>query len=71
MIVDFGLSKLQVTIMRLEHGLFKTLASATEEIGGRDIDSRLVEFCLNKIKEEFPDFNPNKIAKNKIREAAI
>lgn len=58
-VYDLGGGTLDVSLLRLEDGLFEVLGSAgNTHLGGADFDNRIVGYCLNVFKDE------NKIDEN-------
>jgi molecular chaperone DnaK len=72
MVFDLGGGTLDVTIMEMGGGVFEVKATAGDtQLGGTDMDNALVDYIVNKFKEETGiDLRNDKMAMARVREAA-
>ncbi|MBI5133448.1 MAG: molecular chaperone DnaK [Thaumarchaeota archaeon] len=72
MVFDFGGGTLDVTIMELGGGVFEVKSTSGDtQLGGTDMDNVLIDYVVNKFKEESGiDLNNDRTAMTRIREAA-
>ena len=68
-VIDFGGGTLDVSILSIFDGVFEVLATEGDShLGGEDIDNRLVNYCINKFKEEtYIDISNNKKAIRRLK----
>ena len=52
LVFSMGSSELNISIVKLKNSLFKIISNSHYLFGGDDIDNELVNFCLEKFKEE-------------------
>ena len=71
MVFDLGGGTLDVTIMEIGEGVFEVLSTSGDtQLGGRDMDERLMEFVLEKFKQESGiDLRRDTMAMQRLREA--
>jgi len=71
MVFDFGGGTLDVTIMEMGGGVFEVKSTSGDtQLGGTDMDNALVDYVLNKFREESGiDLRSDKTAITRIREA--
>jgi heat shock protein 1/8 len=62
LVLDLGGSSLNVSIVNLVRGVFQVMGTACDpHLGGRDFDSRLVDYAINEIKAQHGrDFSDDK-----------
>ncbi|RWS21390.1 70 kDa heat shock protein-like protein [Leptotrombidium deliense] len=54
LIIDFGASKLDVSLIEIEDFVIKDLTTVSHtDLGGVDFDERLIQLCITKISNEF------------------
>ncbi len=72
LVFDFGGGTLDVTIMEFGGGVFEVKATSGDtQLGGRDMDEAIINYILQKFKEETNiDLSKDPVAMNRIREAA-
>lgn len=72
LVFDFGGGTLDVTIMEFGGGVFEVKATSGDtQLGGRDMDDAIVNYIVQKFKEETNiDLTKDPAAMNRIREAA-
>ncbi|MGH9910499.1 MAG: molecular chaperone DnaK, partial [Nitrososphaerales archaeon] len=72
MVFDFGGGTLDVTIMELGGGVFEVKSTSGDtQLGGTDMDNVLIDYVVNKFKEESGiDLSNDRTAMTRIREAA-
>ena len=72
LIYDFGGGTLDVTIMEFGNGVFEVKSTSGDtQLGGTDMDNKIVEFLLNEIKEKHKiDISKDQQAMQRIKEAA-
>ena len=72
MIFDFGGGTLDVTILKIQNGVFTTLATAGDcHLGGQDIDNALVEHFFEQLEaKEGEDFRGNMKVRAKLKAQA-
>ncbi len=72
MVFDLGGGTLDVTIMEMGGGVFEVKATSGDtQLGGTDMDNALVEYIVNKFKEETGiDLRNDRMAMARVREAA-
>ena len=57
LVFDFGAGTLDVSIINYGQKVFEVLATAGDDkLGGDDFDQKIIEFLLEKIKQQFPSF---------------
>ena len=60
MTFDFGDSKLAVAIVKISnHGIETVAIDGDMNLGGRDCDEALMEFCLKEYIKEYKEENDN------------
>ncbi len=71
MVFDFGGGTLDVTIMEMGGGVFEVKSTSGDtQLGGTDMDNTLVDYVLNKFREETGiDLKSDKTGVTRIREA--
>ena len=71
MVFDFGGGTLDVTIMEMGGGVFEVKSTSGDtQLGGTDMDNTLVDYVLNKFKEDTGiDLRSDKTAVTRVREA--
>lgn len=71
MVFDLGGGTLDVTIMEIGEGVFEVRSTSGDTLlGGRDMDERLMEFVLDKFKQESGvDLRKDSMAMQRLREA--
>jgi len=71
LIFDFGSGTYDVSLINIDHGTFKVLATAgNTHLGGNDFDHCLIDHCINEFKNEHKiDISKNPKAMNRLREA--
>ncbi len=71
MVFDFGGGTLDVTIMEMGGGVFEVKSTSGDtQLGGTDMDNTLVDYILNKFREDSGiDLRSDKTAITRIREA--
>ena len=71
MVFDFGGGTLDVTIMEIGEGVFEVKSTSGDtELGGRDMDERLMDHVIDKFREESGvDLRQDKMAMQRLREA--
>jgi molecular chaperone DnaK len=71
MVFDLGGGTLDVTIMEIGEGVFEVLSTSGDtQLGGRDMDERLMNFVLEKYKQESGiDLRRDSMAIQRLREA--
>ncbi len=71
MVFDLGGGTLDVTIMEIGEGVFEVLSTSGDtQLGGRDMDERLMEFVLEKFRQESGvDLRKDSMAMQRLREA--
>ncbi|RMF31670.1 MAG: molecular chaperone DnaK [Candidatus Nitrosothermus koennekii] len=72
MVFDFGGGTLDVTIMEMGGGVFEVKSTSGDtQLGGQDMDNALIDYIVNKFKEEKGiDLREDKNAMVRVREAA-
>ncbi len=72
MVFDLGGGTLDVTIMEMGGGVFEVKATSGDtQLGGTDMDNSLVDYILNRFKEETGiDLRNDRTAMTRVREAA-
>ena len=71
MVFDLGGGTLDVTIMEIGEGVFEVRSTSGDtQLGGRDMDERLMDFVLEKFKSESGiDLRKDSMAMQRLREA--
>lgn len=71
MVFDLGGGTLDVTIMEIGEGVFEVKSTSGDtQLGGRDMDERLMEYVLEKFKQESGiDLRRDSMAMQRLREA--
>lgn len=71
MVFDLGGGTLDVTIMEIGEGVFEVRSTSGDtQLGGRDMDERLMEFVLEKFRQESGvDLRKDSMAMQRLREA--
>jgi len=71
MVFDLGGGTLDVTIMEIGEGVFEVRSTSGDtQLGGRDMDERLMEFVLEKFKQDSGvDLRKDSMAMQRLREA--
>lgn len=71
MVFDLGGGTLDVTIMEIGEGVFEVLSTSGDtQLGGRDMDERLMEYVLEKFRQESSvDLRKDSMAMQRLREA--
>jgi len=71
MVFDLGGGTLDVTIMEIGEGVFEVRSTSGDtQLGGRDMDERLIEFVLEKFRQESGiDLRRDSMAMQRLREA--
>lgn len=71
MVFDLGGGTLDVTIMEIGEGVFEVLSTSGDtQLGGRDMDERLMEFVLERFRQESgADLRKDSMAMQRLREA--
>ena len=72
LVFDLGGGTFDVSIMQLGNGIFEVIStSGNNQLGGDDFDAVIVDWLVNKFKEEEGiDLNTDKMAIQRLREAA-
>lgn len=72
LVFDLGGGTFDVSIMQLGNGIFEVIStSGNNQLGGDDFDAVIVDWLVNKFKEEEGiDLNTDKMATQRLREAA-
>jgi len=72
LVFDLGGGTLDVTIMEFGGGVFEVKATSGDtQLGGRDMDEAIINYVLQKFKDETGiDLSKDPVAMNRIREAA-
>lgn len=72
MVFDLGGGTLDVTIMEMGGGVFEVRATSGDtQLGGTDMDNALIDYIVNKFKEDTGiDLRNDKMAMTRVREAA-
>ncbi|RLE46902.1 molecular chaperone DnaK [Candidatus Woesearchaeota archaeon] len=72
LVFDFGGGTLDVTIMEFGDGVFEVKSTSGDtQLGGTDMDNALINFIVNKFKDETGiDLNEDTTAMQRVREAA-
>ncbi len=72
MVFDLGGGTLDVTIMEIGEGVFEVRSTSGDtQLGGRDMDERLMDYILEKFKQESGvDLRKDSMAMQRLREAA-
>ncbi|MEM2909578.1 MAG: molecular chaperone DnaK [Nitrososphaerota archaeon] len=72
MVFDFGGGTLDVTILEFGGGVFEVRATSGDtQLGGTDMDRVLVDYIVNKFKQDTGiDLTRDQMAMNRVREAA-
>jgi molecular chaperone DnaK len=72
LVFDFGGGTLDVTVMDMDKGVFKVLATSGDtQLGGTDMDNVLVEYVVEEFKKESGiDLRKDNMAMQRVREAA-
>jgi molecular chaperone DnaK (HSP70) len=53
-VYDFGGGTLDVSLLKIDDGIFEVLASSgNTHLGGLDFDNRIIDYCLHNFKEKF------------------
>ncbi len=70
-VLDLGAGTFDVTILKLREGLFKVISTSGDtQLGGLDMDEKLVEFVLEELEKEYRlDIRRDKKAMQKLRSA--
>lgn len=71
-IYDFGAGTLDISLMNISNGVFKTLAiSGSSHLGGRDIDYLMMNYVIMKFKKEnrIKDLQISKLSEIKLKNA--
>jgi len=70
-VLDLGAGTFDVTILKMREGLFKVISTSGDtQLGGLDMDEKLVEFVLEELEEEYQlDVRRDKKAMQKLRYA--
>jgi molecular chaperone DnaK len=71
MVFDLGGGTLDVTIMEIGEGVFEVLSTSGDtQLGGRDMDERLLEYVLDRFRQESGvDLRKDSMAMQRLREA--
>jgi molecular chaperone DnaK len=71
MVFDLGGGTLDVTIMEIGEGVFEVKSTSGDtQLGGRDMDERLMEYVLDKFRQESSvDLRKDSMAMQRLREA--
>jgi molecular chaperone DnaK len=71
MVFDLGGGTLDVTIMEIGEGVFEVLSTSGDtQLGGRDMDERMLEYVLERFKQESGvDLRKDSMAMQRLREA--
>ncbi len=71
MVFDLGGGTLDVTIMEIGEGIFEVKSTSGDtQLGGRDMDERLMEYVLDKFRQESGiDLRKDSMAMQRLREA--
>lgn len=71
MVFDLGGGTLDVTIMEIGEGVFEVKSTSGDtQLGGRDMDERLLEYVLDKFRQESSiDLRKDSMAMQRLREA--
>ncbi|MDI6811573.1 MAG: molecular chaperone DnaK [archaeon] len=71
-VLDLGAGTFDVTILKMREGLFKVISTSGDtQLGGLDMDEKIVEFLLEELEKEYRlDIRRNKKAMQKLRFAA-
>jgi molecular chaperone DnaK len=71
LVFDFGGGTLDVTIMEVGEGVFEVKSTSGDtQLGGRDMDDRLMEYVINKFKSDTGiDLRKDSMAIQRLREA--
>jgi molecular chaperone DnaK len=71
MVFDLGGGTLDVTIMEIGEGVFEVRSTSGDtQLGGRDMDERLMEYVLDKFRQESGvDLRKDSMAMQRLREA--
>lgn len=71
MVFDLGGGTLDVTIMEIGEGVFEVLSTSGDtQLGGRDMDEKLIEYVLERFRQESGvDLRKDAMAMQRLREA--
>lgn len=72
LVFDLGGGTLDVTIMDFGQGVFEVISTSGDtQLGGKDMDAALIDYLISEFKKESGiDLSADKMAMNRVREAA-